>query len=81
MKAGSRVRFRAGKNKGKLGTILKLNGSNAIVVVHEDDEIAVRDPGDMARTAPVYIVKKTAARLVGDLVYPYLSYIEDEKKS
>ena len=48
-----------------------------MVVLHEPDEIVLRGPGDMGRTAPVWIVKREHARQV-DVVYPYVSALIEE---
>lgn len=74
---GQRVRITRGPYAGRLATIVRLNGSSAMVVLHEPDEIVLRGPGDMSRTAPVWIVKREHARQV-DVVYPYVSALIEE---
>lgn len=77
LERGQRARITRGPFAGKRGTVVKKNGSSAMVVLHDDDEIVLRQPGDMSRTAPVFIVKRDAARPAG-VIYPYISALIEE---
>lgn len=77
LERGQRVRITRGPFAGKRGTVVKKNGSSAMVVLHDDDEIVLRQPGDMIRTAPVFIVKRDQARKA-DVVNPYVSALIEE---
>lgn len=77
LERGQRVRITRGPFAGKRGTVVKKNGSSAMVVLHGPDEIVLRQPGDMSRTAPVFIVPRDQAR-PADVVYPYVSALIEE---
>lgn len=77
LRRGQLVRITRGPHDGKRGTIVKLNGSSAMVVLHGPDEIVLRGPGDMSRTAPVWVVKREHARETS-FIYPYISALIEE---